>query len=176
MLGRTGRSLHSSRWSMSRHCCPSNHRLRDAVLDLSFVREAVAECYSTADGRTRFDLFVQRLAEAAGHADRRWLLEAYLTGLLLPGERKSIEPMAARLDPRHVSRAPVTRSGRPYRRRCRAVVGCERVRYQKRMRGGGATPVASRAPLSRRGAHRPDAASGRVTADEMAAGCGCRKR
>lgn len=60
---------------------------------------------STTDGRARFDLFVQRLAEAAGHADRRWPLEAYLTGLLLSGERKSVEPMAARVDPRHVSRA-----------------------------------------------------------------------
>jgi SRSO17 transposase len=37
-----------------------------------------------SDERTRFDLFVQRLAEAAGHADRRWPLEAYLTGLLCP--------------------------------------------------------------------------------------------
>jgi SRSO17 transposase len=27
---------------------------------------------------------------------------AYCTGLLLPGERKSIEPMAARLEPAHV--------------------------------------------------------------------------
>jgi SRSO17 transposase len=57
-----------------------------------------------ADERTRFDLFVQRLAEAAGHADRRGPLEAYLTGLLLSGERKSVEPMAARVDPRHVGR------------------------------------------------------------------------
>ena len=30
-------------------------------------------------------------------------LRAYLTGLLLAGERKSVEPMAARMDPRHVS-------------------------------------------------------------------------
>ena len=29
-------------------------------------------------------------------------MRSYCTGLLLPGERKSIEPMAARLDPRHV--------------------------------------------------------------------------
>src|SRR5689334_17188463 len=28
--------------------------------------------------------------------------QTYCTGLLLPGERKSIEPMAARLDPAHV--------------------------------------------------------------------------
>lgn len=39
-----------------------------------------------------------------GHADRRRPLEAYLTGLLLAGERKSVEPMAAKVDPRHVSR------------------------------------------------------------------------
>jgi SRSO17 transposase len=55
--------------------------------------------------RARFDRYVDRLAEAVGHADRRWPLEAYLTGLLLGGERKSVEPMAAKIDPRHVSRA-----------------------------------------------------------------------
>jgi len=47
---------------------------------------------------------VERLAEVMGHADRRGPLEAYLTGLLLPGERKSVEPMAAKVEPRHVSR------------------------------------------------------------------------
>lgn len=57
-----------------------------------------------ARGRTRFEDYVERLAEVIGHADRRAPLEAYLTGLLLPGERKSVEPMAAKLDPRHVSR------------------------------------------------------------------------
>jgi SRSO17 transposase len=54
--------------------------------------------------RSRFEGYVERLGEAAGHADRRGPLEAYLTGLLLPGERKSVEPMAAKIDPRHVSR------------------------------------------------------------------------
>ena len=54
--------------------------------------------------RTRFDEYVERLAEAIGHADRHGPLEAYLTGLLLPGKRKSVEPMAAKIDPRHVSR------------------------------------------------------------------------
>jgi SRSO17 transposase len=42
------------------------------------------------------------VADALGHADRHEPLRAYLTGLCLPGERKSIEPMAARVDPRHV--------------------------------------------------------------------------
>jgi len=39
------------------------------------------------------------LAQAAGHADRATPLKLYCTGLLLPGERKSVEPMAARLAP-----------------------------------------------------------------------------
>jgi len=42
------------------------------------------------------------LAQAAGHADRNLPLRNYCTGLLLDGERKSVEPMAARLAPDHV--------------------------------------------------------------------------
>lgn len=42
------------------------------------------------------------LAKAAGHEDRRSPLKSYCKGLLLPGDRKSIEPMAARLDPCNV--------------------------------------------------------------------------
>ena len=42
------------------------------------------------------------LAQAAGHADRNLPLQRYCTGLLLDGERKSVEPMAARLAPDHV--------------------------------------------------------------------------
>ena len=45
----------------------------------------------------RFAAYMERLAEAAGHADRKLPLKNYCTGLLLPGERKSVEPMAARL-------------------------------------------------------------------------------
>jgi SRSO17 transposase len=50
----------------------------------------------------RFREYVERLAQGLGHADRRAPARAYLTGLCLPGERKSIEPMAARVDPGHV--------------------------------------------------------------------------
>jgi SRSO17 transposase len=50
----------------------------------------------------RFAHYVRRLGEAIGHADRREPLRAYLTGLLLSGERKSIEPMAARIEPQRV--------------------------------------------------------------------------
>jgi SRSO17 transposase len=44
------------------------------------------------------------LAKAAGHADRCAPLQNYCKGLLLPGERKSVEPMAARLAPDNVRR------------------------------------------------------------------------
>jgi SRSO17 transposase len=54
-------------------------------------------------GKERFEEYVQTLGEAIGHADRHGPLRAYLTGLLLSGERKSVEPMAARIDPRHLS-------------------------------------------------------------------------
>lgn len=50
----------------------------------------------------RFAAYVDGLAETAGHADRVAPLKAYCTGLLLPGERKSVEPMAARLAPDRV--------------------------------------------------------------------------
>src|SRR3989304_5871222 len=49
----------------------------------------------------RFGDYLDKLAGAVGHADRREPLRAYLTGLLLSGERKSIEPMAAKIDPSH---------------------------------------------------------------------------
>src|SRR5262245_1237229 len=50
----------------------------------------------------RFRAYVERLTTALGHQDRHGLFRDYVTGLCLPGERKSIEPMAARVDPRHV--------------------------------------------------------------------------
>ena len=50
----------------------------------------------------RFRDYLDRLGRAVGHQDRREPLQAYVTGLCLPGERKSVEPMAARVDPRRV--------------------------------------------------------------------------
>jgi SRSO17 transposase len=52
----------------------------------------------------RFAAYMESLAEAAGHADRETPLQNYCKGLLLPGERKSVEPMAARLAPDDVRR------------------------------------------------------------------------
>src|SRR3954454_17156504 len=58
-----------------------------------------------ADWEERFGGYVERLGDVLGHADRRAPLRAYTTGLLLPGERKSVEPMAARVDPGRVGAA-----------------------------------------------------------------------
>jgi SRSO17 transposase len=52
----------------------------------------------------RLTEYLDLLAAAAGHADRAVPLSLYCTGLLLPGERKSVEPMAARLTPENVRR------------------------------------------------------------------------
>jgi SRSO17 transposase len=61
--------------------------------------------FSTRDGQQkRFTFYLEKVATAAGHADRTIPLKNYCTGLLLPGERKSVEPMAARLAPENVGR------------------------------------------------------------------------
>jgi SRSO17 transposase len=41
--------------------------------------------------------FVETLTAGLGRAERRTAMGQYITGLLLDGERKSIEPIAARL-------------------------------------------------------------------------------
>ena len=52
----------------------------------------------------RFEVYLDRLAEASGHLDRAGPLKNYCKGLLLAGERKSVEPMAAGLAPANVRR------------------------------------------------------------------------
>lgn len=47
----------------------------------------------------RFEAYIEALTEVIGHADRAEPLKDYCTGLLLPCERKSVEPMAAALEP-----------------------------------------------------------------------------
>jgi SRSO17 transposase len=51
------------------------------------------------DSETRFAAYVSGLGSVIGHADRTGPLRDYCTGLMLPGERKSVEPMAARTAP-----------------------------------------------------------------------------
>ncbi len=52
---------------------------------------------------SRFVEYVESLSAAMGHADRAGPLRNYCTGLLMPGERKSVEPMAAIVEPARVS-------------------------------------------------------------------------
>ena len=47
----------------------------------------------------RFATYVRGLSSVLGHADRIGPLRDYCTGLILPGERKSVEPMAAKTAP-----------------------------------------------------------------------------
>jgi SRSO17 transposase len=50
-----------------------------------------------------FSEYIAHLSEGLGHADRHAGLSGYCTGLMLPLSRKSVEPMAARIDPLHAS-------------------------------------------------------------------------
>src|SRR3954463_16678635 len=51
------------------------------------------------DSETRFAEYVAGLGSVIGHVERTRPLRDYCTGLMLPGERKSVEPMAARTAP-----------------------------------------------------------------------------
>ena len=55
------------------------------------------------DRQERFTAYVEALTEVIGHADRAAPLRDYCRGLLLPGERKSVEPIAAVTAPARVS-------------------------------------------------------------------------
>jgi SRSO17 transposase len=46
---------------------------------------------------SRFVAYVEAIASALGHADRAAPFQSYCAGLLLPGDRKSVGPMAARV-------------------------------------------------------------------------------
>ena len=50
----------------------------------------------------RFESYADVMVETLGHADRAQPARWYLRGLMLPGPRKSVEPMAARLQPQAV--------------------------------------------------------------------------
>jgi SRSO17 transposase len=52
--------------------------------------------------RIRFNAYVDGLTAALGHADRAAPFRSYCLGLLSPGGRKSVEPMAARVAPEGV--------------------------------------------------------------------------
>ncbi|MES2260599.1 MAG: IS701 family transposase [Pseudomonadota bacterium] len=54
------------------------------------------------DDLADLDAYLEHLCTALGHADRRAGLKDYCTGLMLPIARKSVEPLAAHIDPMHV--------------------------------------------------------------------------
>ncbi len=59
--------------------------------------------WSDGGSEARFASYVEGLSGCLGHADRVAPMRSYCTGLLLPGGRKSVEPMAARLRPDRTS-------------------------------------------------------------------------
>ena len=50
---------------------------------------------SSNDGEARFSAYVEGLTSVIRHADRAKPLRDYCLGLMMPCERKSVEPMAA---------------------------------------------------------------------------------
>ena len=53
----------------------------------------------------KFEEYVSMIAGQLGHADRVGPFRGYCAGLMLPGDRKSVEPMAARVAPNEVRSA-----------------------------------------------------------------------
>jgi SRSO17 transposase len=58
--------------------------------------------FESGGSEARFNTYLDALSAELGHADRAVPFQSYCTGLLLPGERKSVEPMAARVEPERV--------------------------------------------------------------------------
>jgi len=56
-----------------------------------------------ADDLDEFDAYLDHLAQELGHANRHAGLKGYCSGLVMPLSRKSVEPMAAHIDPLHAS-------------------------------------------------------------------------
>ena len=48
---------------------------------------------------TEFECYIDELCKALGHRDRHGGFADYSRGLILPIERKSVEPLAAHTDP-----------------------------------------------------------------------------
>ncbi|HEV8060381.1 MAG TPA: IS701 family transposase [Gemmataceae bacterium] len=58
---------------------------------------------ASGDSEARFAAYINGLVEVIGHVDRVRPLRDYCVGLVMPGERKSVEPMAAVTAPGRVS-------------------------------------------------------------------------
>src|SRR5207342_2298245 len=62
-----------------------------------------AEMGLADDGGSRFEAYVDGLASVIGHKDREGPLRDYCLGLMMPCERKSVEPLAAVTAPARVA-------------------------------------------------------------------------
>src|SRR5215831_7744490 len=75
--------------------CYKNRHISESLWNifLLFALTWVAMSASPSPGaqQQRFAAYLDRLAQAAEHLDRIAPLKSYCTGLLLPGERKSVE-------------------------------------------------------------------------------------
>src|SRR5215510_4700226 len=58
---------------------------------------------SSEGSEARFAAYIEALGAALGHADRQEPMRDYCLGLLMPIERKSVEPMAAVTAPAQVA-------------------------------------------------------------------------
>src|SRR3954468_14506278 len=61
--------------------------------------EADMDLRAVGESESRFSAYVEGLVSVIGHADRASPLRDYCLGLMMPCERKSVEPMAARTAP-----------------------------------------------------------------------------
>src|SRR5215472_6442992 len=57
--------------------------------------------HEAAESEKRFAAYIERLGSVMGHADRKRPFKDYCTGLVMPLERKSVEPLAAVTEPGH---------------------------------------------------------------------------
>jgi SRSO17 transposase len=69
---------------------------------MSVMAGAMEGAAGVRRGEVRFEAYLDEIVAVLGHASRAAAARAYCTGLLLPGARKSVEPMAARIEPGRV--------------------------------------------------------------------------
>ena len=58
--------------------------------------------FGTSGIESRFEVYVEALSGSLNHADRVTPFRSYCAGLILPGGRKSVEPIASRIEPGRV--------------------------------------------------------------------------
>src|SRR5215203_2486725 len=69
---------------------------------MSSMARAMEGAAGLRRSEARFAAYLDEIGAVLGHASRAAAARAYCTGLLLPGARKSVEPMAARIEPGRV--------------------------------------------------------------------------